>query len=639
MPNCRLHIIFAFLLLMCNTLFAQDENKTDKNFWSNIDSLNRPAHYYFWDNRNQLYTVDTSIVNLDESTYTYGENEWQVIGNTGLAAYALSFPLQNRFGFKMGMTQFDPYRFEMDKIRFFEQKRPFTQIRMDIGLERDMHIQAAHAQKFKNGLSFGVDYHRINSQGYYQNQKSNDNCFNLYLRYQRPSNKWETNLLFTMNNILAAENGGFSEDIVALNETAVTKELYDVYSLNGKNHYRDFDFKFIQRFNLGTKYNTKINDSTEITLFQPRFAVDFALTAGTNLFEYYEPGIYDDSVAYYKTFDLTGDSLKNRTTDTHWGAEIWLNYLGYKQFSTSPKNDFYLMNIGLDFEQHKLKQSNTYHIYSDLALKANFQSNPAVNSKLNWMLNAKYGLFGFIAGELTADVKISYPLRNWLPEAHAGYSSVKPGYRQMQYDQYPDFSYTHLFSNVKTITVGASILQEKWKLKVYGDYFILNNYVFMNDSFEFEQLNKSLSLVKFGLIKNFEFKHIHLDNEVKAQWISDKNSFALPNLLLKHSLYYQNRMFKKKLEFSVGIDLRYKTNYYSPGYNPVLGYFYEQRSLKERQLPVLDAFINFKVKTMRFYFKGINLTEGLGQLGNYAAYRYMIEPRNFRGGVMWRFLD
>ena len=109
-------------------------------------------------------------------------------------------------------------------------------------------------------------------------------------------------------------------------------------------------------------------------------------------------------------------------------------------------------------------------------------------------------------------------------------------------------------------------------------------------------------------------------------------------LVTKHSIYYERRIFKKVLWFSVGFDLRYNLQNNAPYYDPFLGSFYPVYSTS-KSFPVLDFFLNLKVKTVRVFLKVDNISSSFGPKGYFSLYGYPAADLSFKVGIKWRFFE
>jgi hypothetical protein len=132
---------------------------------------------------------------------------------------------------------------------------------------------------------------------------------------------------------------------------------------------------------------------------------------------------------------------------------------------------------------------------------------------------------------------------------------------------------------------------------------------------------------------------VHLDNYFCFQKNSNNAIIRNPTFYLKNSLYYERLAFKKAMLVRIGIDSRFISSYYANAYNPLIGQFYIQDEQKMKYTPMIDVFINMKIKTVRIFLKGNNLLQGVGLRGTYNAFLYPSDERSFKFGVTWRFLD
>jgi hypothetical protein len=75
-------------------------------------------------------------------------------------------------------------------------------------------------------------------------------------------------------------------------------------------------------------------------------------------------------------------------------------------------------------------------------------------------------------------------------------------------------------------------------------------------------------------------------------------------------------------------------------YNPVLGEFYIQNNEKLGGYPMLDFFINARVKQTRIYLKAEHFNSGFGTTNEfYAAPNYPYRDFVIRFGLVWNFFS
>ncbi|HBK84362.1 MAG TPA: hypothetical protein DDZ41_12360, partial [Flavobacterium sp.] len=77
----------------------------------------------------------------------------------------------------------------------------------------------------------------------------------------------------------------------------------------------------------------------------------------------------------------------------------------------------------------------------------------------------------------------------------------------------------------------------------------------------------------------------------------------VPQIVARNTLYYTDKVFKKAMEIQTGIIFNYFTKYYANDYNPLLAEFYVQNQTKIGNFPMIDFFINAKVRQTRLFLK------------------------------------
>jgi hypothetical protein len=72
-------------------------------------------------------------------------------------------------------------------------------------------------------------------------------------------------------------------------------------------------------------------------------------------------------------------------------------------------------------------------------------------------------------------------------------------------------------------------------------------------------------------------------------------------------------------------------------YNPVISEFYLQNDQEFGGYPLFDFFVNFRVRTMRVYFKLEHFNSGFGEYNYYSAPTYPYRDFVIRFGLVWNF--
>lgn len=106
------------------------------------------------------------------------------LGNTGNATKSLLFSPEFTAGFDAGFHAFDVYKWKLEKIRFFNTTRPFSEINYLLGSRVEQIIELLHTQNIKPNWNFSFQYRLINGPGFFKNQKANHNNYLFTSKFQ-----------------------------------------------------------------------------------------------------------------------------------------------------------------------------------------------------------------------------------------------------------------------------------------------------------------------------------------------------------------------------------------------------------------------------------------------------------------------
>ena len=94
------------------------------------------------------------------------------------------------------------------------------------------------------------------------------------------------------------------------------------------------------------------------------------------------------------------------------------------------------------------------------------------------------------------------------------------------------------------------------------------------------------------------------------------------------------------LATQLGADVRYFTEYYAPTYSPIIGQYAVQDATYRTKLgnyPWINAYVNFKLKGVRFYlaYTHVNSSEGW----SFLVPHYPTNQRLLHFGISWSFFN
>ena len=214
----------------------------------------------------------------------------------------------------------------------------------------------------------------------------------------------------------------------------------------------------------------------------------------------------------------------------------------------------------------------------------------------------------------------------------------------------PDFYEQHLYANhfkwdndfskTSTTKVEAALDIPRWRLHASAGYALLAGNIYYDTLGVVRQNAEAMSILTAALRKDFKLGILRLDNRALFQLSSKPDVVPLPRLVLNLRWYLQFPIVREDvLQMQVGVDARYNTKWYAPGFNPVTGTFYNQREEEYGACPYFDAFINMQWKQACIFIKMENAGQGWPNKDHdyFSAHHYIHPARIFKVGIYWPF--
>ena len=191
----------------------------------------------------------------------------------------------------------------------------------------------------------------------------------------------------------------------------------------------------------------------------------------------------------------------------------------------------------------------------------------------------------------------------------------------------------------------------KAKLKVGIES--IQNYVYLQESqengtnatlatrkygIEVAQTKENIQVVSATLSHALRWGILNWENEWTFQQTSNR-VLPLPTLNVWSNLFLRFRI-AKVLDTELGADVRYFTEYYAPAYSPAVGMFAVQAPSHRTLVgnyPWVNAYVNFKLKGVRFYlaYNHVNQSEGK----YFLVPHYPTNQRMLQFGICWTFFN
>ncbi|QXP77797.1 MULTISPECIES: putative porin [Winogradskyella] len=526
---------------------------------------------------------------------------------------------------------------EHDDIYYYEVPTPWTRLTYKTAFEQGQMLDAFFTVNLSRQFNFAIAYKGLRSLGNYQNVLTSTGNFRFISNYNSKNQKYHAKGYFVAQDLLNNENGGLqSDDIINFtsgNAEFLDRSLFDPQfedaenTLEGKRFYLEQSYDIIKKKD--SLSNNKLALFNKIS-FEDKYYQYSQTTAATTFFG----NAFTTSV---------NDKVKLEDFKTAIGFQYSNNLLGNVEFALNYTD----INYGYD----------SLVILSDETITNRIQSNyfgvegAYSKSYKGFDLVAKGGLNlsdTFVGSYL--DGVISLKLNEDI--AFSGGISINSrlaNYNYLLYQSdYINYNWYNLenFNNVNTQQIKFNLNSKKW-FNASLDLSNIDNYTYFNldettsdgvNVIKPEQYTKPLQYFRLKLQKEFKVGNFALDNTIMFQnVVSDDNVLNVPSFITRNTLYYSNDIFKKSMLLQTGVTLNYFSKYNMNGYDPLLAEFYTQNDTELGGFPMLDFFVNAKVRQTRIFFKIEHFNSSM------TGYDYFSAPNNpyrdfaIRFGLVWDF--
>jgi hypothetical protein len=204
------------------------------------------------------------------------------------------------------------------------------------------------------------------------------------------------------------------------------------------------------------------------------------------------------------------------------------------------------------------------------------------------------------------------------------------------------FSWDTTFKNIDEQEIRAGLSIPSIRMKGEFATRLINNYIYCNNSTNFSQADKALNITSIRIHKDFKLGRFFIKNKIVYQSTNLSEAIiSIPEWSFYNTTYFDLNHFLDKIsvEAQVGFDVTYYSKFKALGYNPAIGQFYQLNAdVYTGDYPIVNAFINLRIKTVLLFFKYENLVNTFRKDKYYFIIdKYSMNTAAFRFGVSWRF--
>ena len=613
-------------------------------------------------NRVNIMPLDTTLADwrIDYVFYRKGVGD-MALGGLGQSSQPVNWfdRSQDRdFTFARG---YDAYTARIENVPFYNSKKPLTNLTyLESGQKRyrEEHFELVHSQNITPSLSANVSYKARSTMGRYDWQRTKNHALSVGAAYT--GKRYSVHAAYMNNMVDTRENGG------VVGEWAIADTVFEMpsgvpmrlASSEAHNHYRNHSV-FVKQayaipFERVTEYDFSIADLSAMYIGH-QFEYSSWSKVYTDKKGTYtnERGNYNEETdkweevtgEYYEDWFINPETTRDSISERLISNKIFVQVQPWDRYGAVSTIDG---GVGFDIHTYSYLRLNDYvrgnmtrdkrtswYIYG--------AASGMIKRYADWRADVKYHPSGYRGGDLSVGAEIT--LRAFIRE----HPLILTG-RFRQELRSPSYWHENLFSNhyvwfnsfgkesETRFEVSFSVPDIALELGAWQG--VVKNMIYYGNDSRVAQNPGIVSLTSLYARKDFRIAGFHLDHRALVQITSDEHVLPVPTFSAYLSYYYEFWVKRDVLRVQVGLDGRFNTAYYAPGYNPALSAFYNQREVKIGNYPYIDAFISAKWKRMRILLKVQHLNMNLFGNGEYfQVARYPLNPRMFKLGISWSFYD
>jgi len=636
------NILFCFFLIFPLFAFSQDigselgekigkESKAKKAKFDQyrIVTLQRDTTF-----------VDTTLTIKKEYEYNYLRKD--IFGllpfaNEGQTYTVLDFGIKNFSAFpEIGFSGKQFNYLGVNDINYYSVATPLTELYFKTVMEQGQNLDALVTLNTSERFNFSIAYKGLRSLGKYINQLSSTGNFRFTTSYNTLNKRYFLNFHYTGQDFLNGENGGITtvSNFEDGGSAFKNRARLEVYLNDAKTFMKGKRIFFNHNFRINsTKGDNNIYLSHQFNYENKFFEYNQATVLSTvgettvkRFGESYVTSNINDHTQYNRMYNKVGAIYENAllgkfqffTEDFRYN--YYYNKILILETGVVPSSIHdEITTVGGQYEYRKNKWNGTF-LYSN---SVSNQSLSNFDAKLVYKLNDKN------------EFLFQYQNINKLPD-HI-YNLHQSSY--VSYNWYNDFNnekINNIEATAKTQWVTASMQISSLK----DHLFFSNDNAAEQQLISPKQYSKTINYLSVKVSREFKFRNFALNNTFLFQQVDQEGDILnVPKIVTRNTLYYTNYFFKRALFLQTGVTFNYFTRYYANDYNPVIAEAFVQNKKEIGDFPMLDFFINARIRQTRIFLKAEHFNSGFSGNKFYNAPNYPYRDFIIRFGLVWNFFQ
>ena len=560
-------------------------------------------------------------------------------------------------------TPYSIWNYTPENLPQYNTKTPYTELAYYGTLfanqeKEEANVRVLTTQNISPQLNLTLEYRRYGGNGMLKREDTGNKSFVAAVNYL--GKKYMMHAGYIYNKVKRSENGGIVDETWIRDTTVDSREI-EVYLRDASNELKKNTLFLDQTYRIPLSFLTDlkgrkdtlaaeaskaeadtlktdittafIGHSSEYTVFSKMYRDKISDNLGKEFYGdrfYINPTASADSLRVMKLENKVFIRLqpwKNDAVVSKLDVGIGDKLASYFRFTPSE----YLQGGENIFQ-------NSVYLYAG--------ANGQYRKYMKWNAKGKYNFLGHEINDfgIEADMSFSaYPFRR------DRQSPLTAGVHFETTLKEPDYYQQHLFTNhyrwdndfskISTTRVKVSLSIPRWDMAASFGYGLLSGNIYYDTQGIIRQNSEPMSVMSATLKKNFRIWKFHLDHQAMLQLSSNQDVLPLPLLALNFRYYIQFDVVRRVMQMQIGANGTYTTEWYAPGYNPVLGVFHNQNERKYGNCPYIDAFVNIQWKKASIFIKAVNINMGWPNKSSdyFSAAGYIAPQTAIKIGITWPF--
>ena len=517
-----------------------------------------------------------------------------------------------------------------EDTQYYQVPTPLTELYFKTVLEQGQNVDAFVTLNTSKNLNFSIAYKGLRSLGKYQNNLSSTGNFRFTTSYVTTTKRYGMNLHFTSQDFSNQENGGLLNPVDFESGDAQFKQrsrldvvLTDAKSaFEGKRYFIDHYFRLNRKDTSNNVFlEHQVNYETKFYSFEKTLETKY-FGAG------YENSKYDDKTKVKALYNKIGATFANSTIGK------------FNVFVEDVRYNYFYNRIVIENNQVKVPSKNEFSLQSFggkyFYLKGKVRGE-ALFSK---------GLSKQTFSTLDISAKYTFNDKNFLSAQYVNLSKVPDLNHSMYQSDFVAYNWFNNFKNEKINSLKFNATTQ-W-LSAEAQFTVLNDHIYFSNDDTTDvtllttpkQYAGTINYMSVKAQKEFKFRKWALDNTVLFQQVAQEDAILnVPKLVTRNTLYFSDYLFKKALFLQTGVTFQYFTAYHANGYNPLLSDFYTQNKTKIGDYPMMDFFVNGRIRQTRIFLKAEHFNSSFTGYKYYAAPNHPYKDFVVRFGIAWNFFQ